>query len=164
MADPENITLDDVPTIEIFNSRFRAREYKQDPSQDIRVRIAGAYKFLTMNFNMIERRDKEFIENTSRGVFKLGLFSIIVPSLINIGLGRLTNNSIFDMHYLVRFGIRSTIFAVPILFTVNHGMNVYTRSTMYLTDKYLERIESYSKLGDPTIINPFLEEENNIKI
>ena len=60
----------------------------------------------------------------------------------------------------MRFNFRFSIFLVPLFFYSDYCFASYTQRSLYLMDKYVERVHQYIEKLDPTIMNPYLSEED----
>ena len=164
MDNKDIVTINDLPTIEELEKRFERRlnaidKRKGNPIEIMKYRNSFAFQFFSENFEMLESRDKNIITKTTRKLVQYGFFAFVVPTAINISLAKMTSDRIFNLPYIMRFSLRLGIFTVPLFFYSDYAFNRYTQVSMYLTDKYLERIERFSRVGDPKIINPYLEQE-----
>lgn len=161
----QRLVINDLPTIDELQSRFKVREesligkVRESPEKIMKLRTARAYQFIFENFLMMERQDKELVNNAAKKVVQYSTFGLIGAVFLNIGLAGITKNRIFSLPWPVRFGVRSSIFMFPFFFITDYSFATYTRITMYLTDKYLERSERFVQIGDPKILNPFRDEE-----
>ena len=164
MVENEKLGLKDIPTLEELQSRFANRERfltgkTDDPSKVMRARSEMAYRFIYENMGMLEQKDVGLVSTAGRKISQVAFGALAAATLSNIYLGKITGNRIFDLNFALRASTRAVLFVVPFSFASDYGFRTYTRVTMYLTDKYLERVEKFMKVGDPRIINPFLEVE-----
>jgi hypothetical protein len=166
MGSKEKLSLNDLPTIDELKERFKNREENlkrmgsKNAEEVSKGKNAVTYNFIIGNFPMLEMKDKELVGKLGKNLIRYGVLSIFAPSIINIGLAKMTQNRIYNLHSITRFSFRLAIYVVPIFLYTDYAFAAYTRSSMYLTDKYADRVELFMKIGDPKIINPKFEEEN----
>ena len=159
------LIINDLPTIDELQRRFKQREellrgkVRENPEEIMKLRKNMTYQFVTENFLMLELKDKELVNTSAKNIVKYFSFVGIGIVFLNIKLAGITRNRIFSKPWPIRFGIRSAIVLIPMFFIFDNVFATYTRLSMYLIDKYLERCESFMRIGDPKIINPFRDEE-----
>jgi hypothetical protein len=167
MDSKEKLRLKDLPTIDELRERFEAREKNlrrhgvQNSTELLKSKNAVAYQFVFENLPLLESKDQELVNQLGKNMFRYGFLSITLPTIINIGLARMTQNRIYDLHYLMRWSFRLAIYVTPIFLYTDYLFGSYTRVSMYLTDKYSDRVELFLKVGDVRIINPNYRPENN---
>jgi hypothetical protein len=161
----KRITPKDLPTVDEMLERYKRKEAllksTGNASEILKEKNTFTYNFISDNFEMIERQDKDLVTGTFKTVAKSVFFGLLIPAGINIGLGKITNNRIFELHGFVRFNLRLSLFVVPIYFISDYALSSYIRISMYLIEKYSNRIEEYQQKGDPRIINPYFDQECN---
>jgi hypothetical protein len=79
---------------------------------------------------------------------------LIGAFIANIVLNPITRGRIFDWPAMAKIGLRSSLFAAPLGYTMYHSYNYYTRLSLYLEDKYGDRIAKFLRSGDPSTVNP----------
>ncbi|OMJ83512.1 hypothetical protein SteCoe_15544 [Stentor coeruleus] len=165
MGDKQKLTLKDLPTIDELKERFSNREkalaieHPEKSMEILKYKNAVTHQFIFEEFDMLEFQDRELVNGVAKNAVQYGLLSIIFPSALNISIARLTDNRIYNLHYMKRFSLRLGIYAVPILLAINYTLGAYTQMSMYLVDKYNERVELYHQFPDPSVINPYFKEE-----
>lgn len=164
MGDKQKLTLNDLPTIDELKERFSHRERilaKQYPGKSLEIlkyKNAITHQFVFEEFEMLEFRDKELVNGIARKVVQYGLISVLLPTALNITLARITKNRIYDLHYMMRFSLRLAIYVTPLFLFTDYAFGAYTQISMYLVDKYSERVELYHKIPDPRVIDPYFKE------
>jgi hypothetical protein len=155
MNNMKPLRLKDLPSIDETNEKFAQKEENlkrigcKNANELVRLKNQVAMNFISENFELLEYRDKELANRTLR-------------KSINIGLARLTKDAIYDMHYLVRFTFRFSFYAIPIFFWTDYTFGAYAQISLYLCEKYVDRIDTYQKFKDPKVINPFIQEEQEL--
>lgn len=157
----KTLRLSDLPSIQEFEERFEQKRNNlrrigaKNPEEIVKMRNNVALNFVFQNFEMIERRDKELAHRMVRNAVYWGAGIVVVPSLINFRLGKLTRDRIYGMHFMVRTSFRISFYAFPLFFWVEYFFGAYARVSLYLADKYVDRVEDYMKIKDPKILNPY---------
>ncbi|OMJ78534.1 hypothetical protein SteCoe_21639 [Stentor coeruleus] len=165
MGSKQKLTLNDLPTIDELKERFSHRERilsKQHPENSLELlkyKNSITRQFVFEEFEMLEFRDKELVNDIASKVVYYGLASVLIPTFLNITLARFTKNRIYDLHYMMRFSLRLAIYVTPLFLFTDYAFGAYTQISMYLIDKYGERVELYQKIPDPRIINPYFKEK-----
>ncbi|OMJ89056.1 hypothetical protein SteCoe_8882 [Stentor coeruleus] len=162
----DKLKISDLPPLEEIMQRQLKRQValaqnEPDPAEVVKGRMSMVFSFLFQNFNLMEKKDKYLMKSTARQVAQYGFLSIISPIYLNIKLGKIAFGRIFDLPKSWRFGIRTTIYAVPLLLHWKYTSDVYNHITYYLADKYMERVQLFMKFNDPKIMNPYIEIEEN---
>lgn len=161
--DEKTLRLRDLPSIHEVEERFEQKRSNlrrigvENAEEVVRLRNYVALKFVFKNFELVERKDRELAYGTMRKAWYWGAGVLVVPSLINFRLGKLTGDRIYGMHYLVRGSFRISFYAFPLFFWVDYFVGAYAKICLYLADKYADRVEVYMKLKDPKILNPYSE-------
>jgi hypothetical protein len=156
--------IEELPTIEQLYAKQKAREAKlsnkvKNPAAVLSEKYYMVFSFLFQNHTLMESKDLNLISKTSRRLGQYGFFVFIGSNLLNIYLAKITFNYIYSLPRAFRGIIRLALYAVPIGLFALYSQNVYNRVSLYMADKYLDRVELYMKYQDPRIMNPFLEEE-----
>lgn len=168
MNNMKPLRLKDLPSIDETNEKFAQKEENlkrigcKNANELVRLKNQVAMNFISENFELLEYRDKELANRTLRKSINWGVACLAFPTLINIGLARLTKDAIYDMHYLVRFTFRFSFYAIPIFFWTDYTFGAYAQISLYLCEKYVDRIDTYQKFKDPKVINPFIQEEQEL--
>jgi hypothetical protein len=163
MSKPK-LRLEDLPTLEQIQENQLKRQMllrKRTPNaeQILAEKLALSYQFLFQNFPLLESQDRDLVSVTSRKLGKLGFVSFVTPILLNIGLGKMTGGYFFELPRFLRIGIRFSIYAAPVYLFGMYARSCYEHVSLYMVDKYMDRIEIFMKYGDPKIINPYFEDE-----
>ena len=95
---------------------------------------------------------------TNIAKWNLAALSLAVGS--NLSLRPITRDRIFDWHWIFRFGIRGTLFGIPLGWSLYKTFDFYSRCSMYLEDKYGDRVMRFANTGDPKSINPKYEDSD----
>ena len=161
MAGNKILKLKDIPTIEDLRIRFSDRERLlsakvADPSEVLRTRKAMAYAFVYGNREKLELRDSRLVRDVFDDVAVAGTSALLGSTLFHMYL---TRKHVFDVSRGARIALRTAIFGIPLVFALDYTLKSYTRVSMYLTDKYLERSEKFYETRDPKVLNPFLEQD-----
>jgi hypothetical protein len=163
------LRLRDLPSIDETRDKFLQREnnlkrigYK-NAAEIIKLKNNVTLNFISENFEMLEYKDKELTNWTLRNCVHWGIACLVFPSIGNLMLTRLAADRIFNLHFMVRMTIRLSFYAFPLFFWTDYAFGAYARITLYLCDKYVDRVEVYEKLKDPKIINPYLPQEQLLK-
>jgi hypothetical protein len=162
ITDPPKIDIFDIPEQDYLMNLHAARfrhwiEKGKTPSEAagmLEGRAVTVRQFLMQNFELIEKRDKDVIHKATKHYARMNIGAVVGGLVANIAMRPLTNGRIFDWHVAARFGIRSSLFAVPLGFTLFHSWHYYTRLSLYIEDKYGDRIAKFMRTGDPSTINP----------
>ena len=159
------LKLSDLPTIEQVEERFEQKRNNMkrvgfgNAAELVKAKNNVALNFLYENFDLLEKRDKELAHKTLRRAVQSGAVIAVVPTLLNIGLGKLTKGRIYEMNTLFRFNLRLSFYAFPLFFWTDYFFGAYAQISMYLVDKYVDRVDMYLKLKDPAVMNPYLEQD-----
>ena len=109
---------------------------------------------------MFETKDRELLKKSIKTYTKWNLAAATIAILGNVSLNPLTGGRCFEWPKLLRYGIRSAIWILPLGFSISQTMNYYSRATLYIEDKYGERIIRFMRTGDPSVVNPDYVEED----
>ena len=156
------VSINDIPDTQVSIEKILKRQMGPKTgtaSEELYNRANYTNAFLFQNYSLIEDYDKKLINNYLMSTCRLGLLSLAFSAFFNIKLGPLTKNYIFNLPRPLRFMIRTTAWILPLAAVSFYSSNDYNKISMYLVDKYIDRIGLFIKIGDPRIINPFLEEE-----
>lgn len=159
------LKLSDLPTIEEVEERFEQRRNNLrrigfgNAEEIVKLKNNVTLNFLHEKFELLERKDKELAHKTLRKAVQWGLFIAVVPTLINLRLGKLTNGRIYEMNTLFRFNLRLSFYAFPLFFWTDYFFGAHARISLYLVDKYEDRVDMFLKVKDPKVINPYLEQD-----
>ena len=160
----EKLKIEDLPTIEEFE-RKQANQLillskKFPDAEDILMqKISMTQSFLLQNYGLMELKDRNLAMGSVKKMFQYGFFSFVVPVVINIGLGPWTKYYFYELPKPLRVSIRLGLFLLPMYYCGMKNKEIYERVNWYLLDKYMDRTEIYMKFGDPKIMNPNFEDE-----
>mmetsp|Transcript_827 Transcript_827/g.1826 ORF Transcript_827/g.1826 Transcript_827/m.1826 type:complete len:166 (+) Transcript_827:3036-3533(+) len=162
MARKRALSVEELPTIESLVERNMKRGQRmmengrtpQEVANILESRSMVVRQFLMQNFEMIETDDKELLEKSGKIVLKSGLASVASGFGLNYGLSRLRGGWIYDRPLWMRVGVRSLVFIAPVAFAFQYCYTRYMHVSLYLEDKYADRIAMYMRSGDPSSVNP----------
>mmetsp|Transcript_358 Transcript_358/g.625 ORF Transcript_358/g.625 Transcript_358/m.625 type:complete len:172 (+) Transcript_358:483-998(+) len=167
MAKKKEPSIHDIPSTEELTDKILRRGQKlmemgkspQEIAHHLESRSNQTRQFLMSNFELLETNDKLILEKTGKRLLRINLLSLIPAVGLNIGMGKLTRGRIFDLPFFLRFAIRTSVFFGPFVYSFKYSYDNYTRLSLYLEDKYADRISMFMRTGDPTTINPYFDEE-----
>ena len=164
----QELAREGIPTIEELLNKQKVFESKlvgkvENPKEELEALIARSYSFLFQRLDYLELKDQKLVNRTFKRICQYGVGALLSSCFLNISLAKITRNYIFELPRFVRFSVRTVLFVVPLSLYSQYAYQSYYRVSLYLLDKYMERIELFMVLGDPKIINPFLEQENKGK-
>ncbi len=166
--DRQTLRLRDLPSIDETKEKFLQRENNlkrigyENASEIVKLKNNVAMNFITENFEMLEFKDKQLANKTLKSCVNWGVACLVFPSIANLMLTRFAYDRIFNLHFLIRSTIRLSFFAYPIYFWTHYAFGAYARISLYLCEKYVDRVELYQELKDAKIINPYLSQENEL--
>ena len=162
MAQKEHITLKDVPPTDELKEKNLARLEKQIQSGKT-PHEAEMYMeqtknqvrtFLKHHLKLIEPQDQKLIQNSTQRILNLGFLCGVPAFGINLVMGNLARGKFYKYSFLKRLTIRTVVFALPYALVYKYASSNYSRLSLYLEEKYAERVNEYLKTGDPKSINP----------
>lgn len=162
MARKRAINFEELPSLEILIEKNMRRGQRmmdngrtpQEVANILESRSIVVRQFMMQNFEMLETDDKELLQKSGKTVFKSGIASLASAFGLNYGLSKIRGGWIFDRPFWMRCGIRSALFVAPIAVAAQYCYSRYMHVSLYLEDKYADRIATFMRSGDPAVINP----------
>ena len=166
---PENKDwIESLPTMEELLKRdtiridafMRSGFTESQITESMESRSKMVQEFFAQNVEFLETKDKEVMEKTSSMIHGLGTKCLVTSLVGNLLLGPMTDERIYSLPKYYRYIMRVIIVAAPLTYAFNYGWNRYQRVSLYLEDKYADRIVTFFKTHDPAAVNPELKRSN----
>lgn len=159
-----NDNLDKLPTLEELIKRYEKRKFRligkvESPDEEMKNRSSGSMMFLYANLHLIEEKDKNLIATFKKRATKYLVGAFITSLLINRYVFPIVGSWSYKYPWFLRAPLRLSLFFLPFIYVYKYNLDLYTRGSLYMADKYMDRIPPYIKIQDPRLINPFLEDD-----
>jgi hypothetical protein len=128
---------------ERFKFYVRKGKTEEEANGMLDYRSQTVRQFTMQQFELLETKDKAIMNKATRVYGRMNLLAVTGAIAANIALKPLTNGKIFDWPKWARVGIRSTLFAVPLGYTLYNTWTYYRRLNLYIEEKYSERIVEF---------------------
>lgn len=156
------LSFEDLPSMETLidkNLRLGQRLIErgrtpQEAATVLESRSIVVRQFMVQSFDLLETKDKNLLERSGKSMFKAGVASLVPAFGLNYGLSKLKGGWIFEKPFWVRFSLRTALFLAPIAYATQYCYTRYMHVSLYLEDKYADRIALFMRSEDPGIINP----------
>ena len=162
MGMPDNNQL---PSIKELLERYRLKKElydafeKKESGLIMNKKYSEINKFIRNNIEMLELPDRVRVQKFYDQIIFSGVATLLIPQSFYLMLTRI---KFFQFpSYLIKY-LRIIYLGFPPALFVAYNSSSYFQLSMYLNDKYFERIENYKITGDNLIINPYLLEEKKI--
>ncbi|CAG9333897.1 unnamed protein product [Blepharisma stoltei] len=169
MADKKEIrSIDDIPSLNELIDKNVQKAHKlarigktaMEINSILETKSSIVKNCLFKNFVYLEDSDKMLIDNACYRYLAIGIGTLSFSIGVNLGLGRITKGKIYNYNRLWRWGFRTILLTAPLLVFSDYAYSAYTRVSLYLEDKYSERVKEYMKTEDPLSLNPKFYQEN----
>jgi hypothetical protein len=162
MARKRTLSFEDLPSMDALidkNLRLGQRLIErgrtpQEAATVLESRSIVVRQFMVQSFDLLETKDKNLLERSGKSMFKAGVASLVPAFGLNYGLSKLKGGWIFEKPFWVRFSLRTALFLAPIAYATQYCYTRYMHVSLYLEDKYADRIALFMRSEDPGIINP----------
>jgi hypothetical protein len=162
MARKQTLTIEDLPTMDSLiekNLRLGQRLIERGQTLQEAVKVLESRsnivrQFMVQNFDLLETRDKSLLERSGKSMFRAGVASLLPAFGLNYGLSKLSGGWVFEKPFWLRFSLRSALFVAPMGYAAQYCYTRYMHVSLYLEDKYADRVALFMRSEDPGIINP----------
>ena len=141
-------------------------------AEELKIRINSRYSMLQLTskseleqerkINKIRKDLQEFIKGSTRMIEKSDqvLIASAMSNILMLGtfiwykIGSRKNSWFRNLSFRNRTFIRIGIMGTPIFITYYYSYYLNERVSLYIEDKYAERVQQYLITKDPNVINP----------
>ena len=156
----KRLTIDDIPKVEYYQEKYQAKKNLligkvQNPDLELQAKSGHAMNFLFYNFWLLEKQDYNLVSGLIKraALYYLGIFTIYISTI--------TRGYIYELPRFIRIPIRLGIFICPAIYFFGfYQKDPLNRVSLYMVDKYMDRIGMYMKFQDPRLMNPYFGEED----
>jgi len=127
---------------------------EQDAKDALQGRSEMVSGFVAVNQELLEAKDQDLLKGTN-GLLRKGVAVALLPPLVvNLYLGKWTNEWIYYQPLWARIAVRLGLFLLPAYLGYRMVWPTYTWVHLYVEEKYADRIVTFNKTGDPGALNP----------
>ena len=153
--------IEDLPSLEELQSKLKAKyllfDLTTNSEKEKQAKIVRLQKdlksFMRSSGKLLEQDDIDMILTAKSRIMMLGTVTIVPSFYIGVKLGSGRASKFRSLSFSNRFFMRLGVMGGPIFVTYYYSYYLSERLSMYMEDKYAERVQEFRTTNDPKSIN-----------